>query len=238
MITLFIIFFLKAFAVVMFGMNVAVVLTWVDRRQGSLIQDRIGPNRAALWAPAWAFQGAAAVGGLGLAAAMGGLLATSLGTPAPVLAGRALLVFQLGVLAAWVLGLIVVGRAHIAQYPKPIDFQVRQVGDPRNIFYGGLALHVAGFVAHASTGAGMVAWSRFALISGAVLFIGAALATAAYTVVSLAGEGLVPIRLAGLLHPAADGLKTLLKEDFVPPKADKLMHGIAPIISFRSEERL
>ena len=27
-------------------MNVAVILTWVDRRQGAMIQDRVGPNRA------------------------------------------------------------------------------------------------------------------------------------------------------------------------------------------------
>ncbi|HEY8943600.1 MAG TPA: complex I subunit 1 family protein, partial [Polyangiaceae bacterium] len=36
----------------------------------------------------------------------------------------------------------------------------------------------------------------------------------------------------GLLHPAADGLKTLFKEDFIPPNADKLLHSIAPLISF------
>ena len=43
---LYIVMFLKAFIVVMFGMNVAVILTWADRRQGAMIQDRVGPNRA------------------------------------------------------------------------------------------------------------------------------------------------------------------------------------------------
>ena len=42
-------FGLLGFAVAMFAMNVAVVLTWVDRRQGSMIQDRVGPNRAVAW---------------------------------------------------------------------------------------------------------------------------------------------------------------------------------------------
>ncbi|MGZ5968594.1 MAG: complex I subunit 1/NuoH family protein [Polyangiales bacterium] len=37
--------------------------------------------------------------------------------------------------------------------------------------------------------------------------------------------------LAGLLHPLADGIKFFFKEDFVPPNADKLLHGLAPILS-------
>jgi NADH-quinone oxidoreductase subunit H len=39
------------------------------------------------------------------------------------------------------------------------------------------------------------------------------------------------IRLAGLLHPLADALKFIWKEDFVPPRADKLLHALAPIIA-------
>ncbi|MGZ6093879.1 MAG: NADH-quinone oxidoreductase subunit H, partial [Polyangiales bacterium] len=38
-------------------------------------------------------------------------------------------------------------------------------------------------------------------------------------------------RVLGLLHSAADGLKMLWKEDFVPPNADKLLYHIAPFIS-------
>jgi len=39
------------------------------------------------------------------------------------------------------------------------------------------------------------------------------------------------IALIGLLHPLADALKFVWKEDFIPPKADKLLHALAPIIA-------
>jgi NADH-quinone oxidoreductase subunit H len=39
------------------------------------------------------------------------------------------------------------------------------------------------------------------------------------------------ISLAGLLHPLADAIKFIFKEDFVPPKADKLLHSLAPIVT-------
>lgn len=39
------------------------------------------------------------------------------------------------------------------------------------------------------------------------------------------------ITLIGLLHPLADALKFMWKEDFIPPKADKLLHALAPIIA-------
>jgi NADH-quinone oxidoreductase subunit H len=44
-------------------------------------------------------------------------------------------------------------------------------------------------------------------------------------------EGGGTITLIGLLHPAADAVKLIWKEDFVPPKADKFLFSIAPIIS-------
>jgi NADH-quinone oxidoreductase subunit H len=41
-----------------------------------------------------------------------------------------------------------------------------------------------------------------------------------------------PITLFGLLHPVADGLKMIFKEDFVPAAADKLLFTLAPAIAF------
>ena len=37
------------------------------------------------------------------------------------------------------------------------------------------------------------------------------------------------LRMAGLMHTAADGLKMIFKEDFVPKNGDRLLHSIAPM---------
>jgi NADH-quinone oxidoreductase subunit H len=39
---------IKILVMVMFVLNLAAILTWADRRQSSMIQDRIGPNRAVI----------------------------------------------------------------------------------------------------------------------------------------------------------------------------------------------
>src|SRR5512142_2619467 len=39
------------FLALLFCMPVAVLLTWADRRQGAMIQDRVGPNRAVIFMP-------------------------------------------------------------------------------------------------------------------------------------------------------------------------------------------
>jgi NADH-quinone oxidoreductase subunit H len=38
-------------------------------------------------------------------------------------------------------------------------------------------------------------------------------------------------RLAGLLHPVADGIKMMMKEDFIPAGADRIVHTLAPFIA-------
>ena len=40
-----------------------------------------------------------------------------------------------------------------------------------------------------------------------------------------------PFNALGLFHPIADALKMFTKEDYIPPKGDKLLHTLAPCLS-------
>src|ERR1700712_3631039 len=93
----FLLFVLKAFVVIMFAMNVAVLLTWADRRQGAMIQDRVGPNRAVAWIPTIAAPGLAVGPAL---LAVGGIAFVMVKmAPTPEVKGeRAMLFAQLGIL--------------------------------------------------------------------------------------------------------------------------------------------
>ena len=93
----FLIFVLKAFVVVMFAMNVAVILTWADRRQGAMIQDRVGPNRAVAWIPTVVAQALALLPALAVVALVGFVL-VKLDPPPEVRGQRAMLFSQLGIL--------------------------------------------------------------------------------------------------------------------------------------------
>src|ERR1700753_1843989 len=105
----FLLFVLKAFVVVMFAMNVAVILTWVDRRQGAMIQDRVGPNRAVAWIPTPVAQGLAFGPALAVVALV--VYAVLKLEPPPELRGeRAMLFSQLGILLTWLTGVVIAGK--------------------------------------------------------------------------------------------------------------------------------
>src|SRR5258708_32931442 len=60
---------LKIFVVIVFVVQTAAILTWGERRQSAMIQDRIGPNRAVIYVPSWFLKGLSFLVGAGLAAA-------------------------------------------------------------------------------------------------------------------------------------------------------------------------
>jgi len=231
--TLVILFALKAFAVVMFAMNLGVILTWVDRRQGSMIQDRVGPNRAAIPVPAKILQVALVAPAFLTVVGIVYLLVNTEVEEAGR-TSRALTFSQLAIFATWLTALVIAGRVRVRGAKNSFDGFLKSIGDPRRIFYGGLALHVlvlAAFVALEPTDLAPSLY-KVGYGSGSALLVFAILFGAGYAAFMLQKAGVVRVTVAGLLHPAADGLKTAFKEDFIPPNADRFLHSIAPFISF------
>lgn len=231
--TLLILAAAKAFFVVMFGMNVAVLLTWADRRQGAMLQDRVGPNRAVIWLPRWLAQGLALGPALAVSAGIGLLLAKS-EVMGDERANRAILFSQLAIFMIWLTALVIAARVKRRGARGSFDVFIRSFGDPRRFFYAGLIAHAVTLLAAAlfrDTRQGALL-RDFGYGGGAGILVFAILGGAIYSAWSIRHEERVGLRLAGLLHPAADGLKTLFKEDFIPPNADRFLHALAPIISF------
>jgi len=77
-------------------------------------------------------------------------------------------------------------------------------------------------------------WAIFAVIS--IVFV--LLMFMVFVWVERRAMGIMQARLGpnragpfGILQPAADGLKVLLKEDIVPAKGDKVVHWLAPVVA-------
>ncbi len=224
--------FIKGFFVVMFSMNLGALLTWADRRQGSMIQDRVGPQRAGVWVPRDVVRGLVSVPAFGAAA---GVLYLAFGArpevPA-VFTGRAMLFAHLAIFVWWFTLLLIGGRIRRRGVKNPFDAWLEQVGDPRRIFWIGIGVHAAvTFVGVLLRGTEPGRFLRdLAYGGGAGLLAFGIVGGAVYAALRFRHER-VRVTLFGILHPAADGLKFIFKEDFIPPNADRLLHGLAPIIS-------
>src|SRR5262245_39261379 len=138
------IIFIKGFVVVMFAMNVAVILTWADRRQGAMIQDRIGPNRAVIWLPTRLAQVAVVAPAL----AASGLvlwLAFALDPAGATRTTWAIVISQASIFLTWFTGLVVAGKVKKRGPRSSFDLWIRSVGG-RNIALIGLSVHAAAFL--------------------------------------------------------------------------------------------
>lgn len=217
----------------LFAMNTAVILTWADRRQGAMIQDRVGPNRAVIFLPGKLAAAAVLMPALGAAV---GVIAWALHADVePDSRGAtALLVSQLAIFFTWVTAVSIGGRIRVRGVTSSFDLFVRGLGDPRRFVWIGLTVHVVTILA-ALTTRGMPegeVLEEVALRSGPALLAFMIAGGALYAATGLARHERVGLRLLGLLHPAADGLKSIFKEDIVPANVDRLMHALAPLISF------
>jgi NADH-quinone oxidoreductase subunit H len=215
----------KIVIMVAFFLNMAAVTTWFDRRQGAMIQDRVGPNRAVFTLPSVAARIVALLPPslLGVLALFAMVLPEIRGR---VAFERMTLGIQGAVFVAW-FGLVLL-TARVAREGASNAFEERlEGGNPRTIFYAGLTAHVLGFVVARMVP--IAALPNATRVVGVVLMLvlfGAGLYTAA-----LVGEGGVEVRLAGTLHAMADAVKLLWKEDFIPKNADRLLHSLAPIMA-------
>jgi NADH-quinone oxidoreductase subunit H len=200
------------FVSLLLSMTVAVLLTWADRRQGAMIQDRVGPNRAVIFMPG----------------KLGALLVLM---PAAVVAGGALawawfnklvgdthlfvgfVFIQLSIATIWLTLFVIAGRVRVRGITNAFDQFVVVLGDPRWILFWGLMTHAAttvAFVLFYGTDEGKLI-SEIGASSGPAVFAAAIMGGALY---------------------AADGIKMIFKEDLVPPSADQFVHALAPFIAF------
>lgn len=221
------------FIALLFCMPVAVLLTWADRRQGAMIQDRVGPNRAVIFLPS---KLAAALVALPAFAIAGGSLAWAWfrkveGENSPSLG---IVCSQLALAAVWFTLFVIAARVRVRGVAHPFDRFVSQLGDPRGVLLWGALANAAllgAFIMLAGTPEGQTL-TDVGVSSGPAVFAAAVLLGALYAGGQLTKQPKVGLRLAGVLHPAADGLKSIFKEDVVPPSADQFIHGLAPFIAF------
>ncbi len=228
-----VIFLVKALWVLAFGMGLATVLTWVDRRGGAMFQDRVGPHRAVFFLPRNAAQALAVLPALLMAGGVGAYLATREAHGADRMS-HAGICMHLAIFSVWATGLVVARQIRYRGIKNSFDNFIASLGDPRRIFYFGVAAHavvlLCGLMFRRTPVGSWLAEIGYA--SGPAVFAGVVLGAGAYAWYAIKDEKRVGIRLAGLLHPMADGLKTIVKEDLVPPKSDRFLHGLAPFISF------
>lgn len=211
----------------------AALAVWADRRQGALLQDRVGPTRA-VWfvsrrtAQTLVFLGAVATAGLVMVAVpWAGPRGTHGGTSVRYLLGRTTLGCELAILTTW-LGLLLLGaRARRAGPTSALEEALARL-EPRSLLLGGVVAHVAAFpLLRLVPTAQLALAAPIAETAAGLLLLGAGVVAAVAI-----PEGRFGIRLAGLLHPVADAIKMLFKEDLRPKRADRLLFALAPMIAF------
>ncbi len=222
---------LKIVVMLGFFLTMAAVGIWADRRQSAMVQDRVGPNRAVFTLPSNVVRvivllPPTLLGALALLPAVPVFPAyQNLRLP---FAFESLTVdTQLAILVGWVSIAFLAGTVRVRSGPvNAMEAQLADV-DPRTVFFAGVALHAVGFALSSAIPADFIVPAARAagVVLALVLFLSGIYAA------SRVPDGPISVRLAGLVHSVADVIKLIMKEDFVPKNADRLLHSIAPMIA-------
>ncbi|MFT3775209.1 MAG: NADH-quinone oxidoreductase subunit H [Minicystis sp.] len=219
----------KILFMVLFFLNCAGLATWAERRQSAMVQDRVGPNRAVINLPSNIVRlivllPPSVLGAFAWAPAIPFLGAYNNMRP---IAGEVLTITaQLAVLVGWFSLLVLVAKVRSSGAINKLE-QMFEGVDPRSVFYGGVAVHALAFAATSMVPPDAVITA--ARVTSGVL--GTLFFLAGVYSASRVPDGTIPIRLAGTLHALADSVKMVWKEDFIPKHADRLLHGLAPVIA-------
>jgi NADH-quinone oxidoreductase subunit H len=227
--------FLKAFVVAMFGLNLGVILTWVERRMRGMIQDSIGPNRAAIPVPGVVAAGLAA--GPAFLIAAGVLFAAFVSPLKDATEEHAFyggLFTHAGLFIFWLSTAAIARSAQQLGAKNELEKFLADLGSPRTIATVGALLHptLIGLCFLLSGTEYEAARDQALFFGGALLLAAAAVASSGHMAAGMAAQKSVRLTLLGLLHPAADGVKVAFKADFAPPKSDSLLFNLAPWIAF------
>ncbi len=227
----------KILIVIAFLLTMAAVSVWADRRQSGLIQDRIGPTRAVVFLPRWLVQGGMVAAAIAVAGIIVGV--PMLIGPEPAqrasfnnfMFARMLIGIELAIGVLWFSLLVIGARARRNELASGFTNGFEQLvarPDPRTYFYAGVVLHLIAFPAVRLAPAAVYALG--AKIAGPVAGV-LIVASAAYFALFGLAPGKVGLRLGGLVHPVADAIKLIIKEDFRPKAADKVLFALAPMLS-------
>ncbi len=215
---------------VIFGflMTMAAVGPWLDRRQGAMVQDRVGPNRAVAFVPSNPLRIVVCL----VTALIAGAIAVPFWHKARGLEiARMTTGVEIAILVAWFSLMLLSNHVRKHGPDNAIDELVARV-EPRSYFYAGLVAHLAALPLVRLVPDALVVtdgWQWGTGLAGELAAV--VIMSAGFYLAAKLPDGKTPIRLAGLLHTIADPIKMIWKEDLRPKNADKVLFSLAPMLA-------
>lgn len=218
----------KILVIFMFLLNMAAISIWADRRQSAMVQDRVGPNRAVAHVPSHPLRAVIFFVSVLVAAPFGYFFWQE--APGVELA-RITTGVEVAILVGWFTLMLLSAHVRRNGPENALDAMVAEV-EPRNFFYGGLALHLLALPLIRALPESIyrspdIQWAPG--LAGELAAV--AIMSAGFYWAAKLPDGKTSVRLAGTLHAIADVLKLIWKEDLRPKKADKLLYEIAPLLA-------